>query len=97
MSDPRAEIAPRGLRRRPATRGHFRRGGAMRAAEKLAGAPRLLDPAHQNSSRGHREVEKKLANSPRVFLRPEKVRGKEATRGGGKFSPVRFKSRGGCG
>ena len=57
----------------------------MAAAVFFAGATRFLLSEHQNSNRGHREVEKKLANSPRVFLWPEKVRGKGATRGGGKF------------
>ena len=71
--------------RRPAAGDQARRGGAMDASTQLAGVVRLLDSVLQNSSRGHREVEKKLANSPRVFLWPEKVRGKEATRGGGSF------------
>ena len=63
----------------------LRHGGAIAGRRKLAGALRLLDSVHQNSSRGHREMEKKLANSPRAFLRPEKARGEEATRGGGSF------------
>ena len=55
------------------------RGGAI-------GAPRVLVvPEHQAAKEDHHRVAENVANSPRAFLRPEKARGEEATRGGGSF------------
>jgi len=58
---------------------------AMDAALKLAGDRGFCASKRQTTLGDHGEVEKKLANSPRAFLWPEKARGEEATRGGGSF------------
>ena len=50
---------------------------------ELAGVVPLLKTVHQNSNRGHREVEKKLANSPRRSTRAEGVQRERGARGGG--------------
>ena len=58
----------------------------MDASTQLAGVVRLLDSVLQNSSRGHREMEKKLANSPRRPARIERARKCAAASEGGGSS-----------
>ena len=51
----------------------------------LARARVLVVPQRQAAKEDHQRVAENVANSPRVFFRPEKARGEEATRGGGSF------------